>query len=440
MTLSRDQRIARYGGRAPRYTSYPTANHFHALGPDAVTAVLPALEPRVSVYAHIPFCTKLCWYCGCNTTIRRDRSVGDVLVDGLLAELELVAEHLDGPRAMAQLALGGGTPNFLEDGSMRRLVGHLTQVFVPDADTVLSTELDPRTVTDGQLDTLADLGFRRFSLGVQSLDPEVQAAVNRPLDPDRLRDIGRILRSLGSTSLNLDLMIGLPLQTPATLDRTLKTVLDVRPERLAVFQYAHMPRLRPAQKLLERHGLPGAAERDVMFRHIRDRLVEAGYVRVGFDHFALPADPLAVATLAGTLERNFQGFTEDTARDLIALGPSAIGRIGRLFYQNHRDTGPWEEALAQRTLPVVRGLESTDEDELLGALIKDLMCRNETRLAPLGERRTLVETRLRPFVRDGLVEIDADRVTVTDAGFDFVRSIAAVFDARLDPEAHATVA
>lgn len=438
--LSRSQRIARYGGRAPRYTSYPTANHFHDLGPEPVLQALPRLEERVSVYAHIPYCQQLCWYCGCNTTIRRDRSVGDVLVDGLLAELELVRQGLDGPRAMAQIALGGGTPNFLTGEALERLIAGIESVFVPDEDTVRSTELDPRTVTDEQLTTFGALGFTRFSLGVQSLDADVQEAVNRPLDRERLGAIVDLLRRVGAASTNLDLMVGLPRQTVQTLDRTLDTVVSLRPERLAVFQYAHMPRLRPAQKLLERHGLPDVQARDAMFQHIRNRLLEAGYERIGFDHFAVPTDPLAVATRAGTLERNFQGFTEDGARDLIALGPSAIGRIDRLYYQNHRDVGPWAEAVGSGALPVSRGLLSTAEDAMLGDRIKDLLCRSRTSLDGLGIHRPSVESRLAPFVADGMVELAGDSVRVTEAGFDFVRSIAAVFDARLDPSAHATVA
>lgn len=440
MSLSRAQRVARYGGRAPRYTSYPTANHFHAMGPEEVEAAMPGVERRVSVYAHIPYCTKLCWYCGCNTTIRRDRSIGQDLVDGLLAELELVRPHLPDGLELRQLALGGGTPNFLTDDAMERWVRGLERVIPANPETVRSVELDPRTVEAEQLETLTNLGFTKFSLGVQTLHDDVQKAVNRPLAAARLWDITQALRRGGATSINLDLMVGLPLQTVETLDHTLAAVQSIRPERIAVFQYAHMPRLRPAQKLLERHGLPGVDERDAMFQHITRVLCGWGYERIGFDHFALPVDPLAIALREGRLERNFQGFTDDDGVDLLAFGPSAIGRIGGLFYQNDRDVIPWRESVDAGRLPVVRGLLSSDEDLLLSKVIMDLMCHNRTRLDALGTRRSAIERELERFVDDGLVVLSGDTLTVTEDGHDFVRAIAAVFDARLDRSAHATVA
>ncbi len=437
--LSRAQRVARYGGRAPRYTSYPTANHFQPLDPGEVLAALPQRQEPLSVYVHVPYCTKLCWYCGCNTVIRRDRSIGSSWVDTLLAELDRVGEPLHKPR-VAHLALGGGTPNFLLTDALERLVRGLREVLVFDGNTTLRTELDPRTVEPEQIHTLFELGFRGFSLGVQTLHPRVQEAINRPLSATRLWSIANGLRQLGATTLNLDLMVGLPSQTPQTLDYTLETVLTIRPDRFAVFQYAHMPSLRPAQRLLERAGLPGPEERDASFRHVTARLLEAGYERVGFDHFALPDDPLAIAWRRGTLARNFQGFTDDDARDLLALGPSAIGRIGRLYYQNHRDVGPWSNAVQNGELPVARGLRITDQDVLLGARIQELMCRSSTSLAALGDLRPAIEARLRPLHEDGLVILDGDQVRVTEEGFDFVRTIAAAFDARLDRAAHAPVA
>jgi oxygen-independent coproporphyrinogen-3 oxidase len=439
VTLSRAQRVARYGGRAPRYTSYPTANHFRALDEEAVRDALPDAARSVSVYAHVPYCSKLCWYCGCNTVIRRNRAVGEELVDGLIAELALVRRDLPNVH-MALLSLGGGTPNFLTERALRRLVAAIDTAFETDERTVRSTELDPRTVEDHQLDALTGLGFQRFSLGVQSLDPLVQQVVNRPFDPARLHGIATRLRAGGATSLNLDLMVGLPRQTPETMDGTLATVLAVRPERLAVFQYAHMPSLRPAQRLLARHGLPGAGERDALYRHVVERLVDAGYVRVGFDHFALPSDPLAVALAEGRLRRNFQGFTEDDAQDLVALGPSAIGRIGALFYQNHRDVGPWREAVDAGRLPVVRGLRTTADDQRVGAAIHELMCHGTVDLGAIGELSQPILARLMPLVDDGLVVRAGQRITVTEHGFDFVRAIAAAFDQHLVPEAHSSVA
>lgn len=438
MPIARAQRLARYGGRAPRYTSYPTANHFQPLGPEVVTEALPGLRSPASLYVHIPYCEKLCWYCGCNTTIRRDRSIGTDFVATLLEELRLVQEHT-GAFTVGHLALGGGTPNFLTTAMLETLVRGLDAVAPPVPGAVRSTEIDPRTVDREQLTALMALGFTQISLGVQSLDPLVQQVVNRPLDPDALLGVVAHLRSLGDPSINLDLMVGLPRQTTATLDGTLRTVFAARPQRLAVFQYAHMPSLRPAQKLLARHGLPGAQERDVLFVHVRDRLLEQGYVRVGFDHYALPDDPLAQAVAAGTLRRNFQGFTTDAQPDLIALGPSAIGRIGDLFCQNDREVKGWSERVHAGVLPVDRGLRCTAEDAVMAEVIEDLMCGRPASLARLGARRAEVEPRLVPMQQDGLIDWDEDRVQVTAAGFDFVRSVAAAFDLRLQPEAHAAV-
>lgn len=438
MSLARDQRIARYGGRAPRYTSYPTANHFQPLDEQPLLDRLPGLRSPTSVYVHVPYCTRLCWYCGCNTTIKRDRSIGADFVDGLLLELGRIAEHT-GQVQLQHVAFGGGTPNFLPTAELERLVGAVEAWAQPVEDVVRSIELDPRTVESDQIGALLALGFNRFSLGVQTLDLAVQQAVNRPFSAERLGELVHLLRARGPVSINMDLMVGLPRQTPSTLDGTLARVLAHRPERLAVFQYAHVPQLRPAQKLLARHGLPGAAERDALYTHAVSALTDAGYVRVGFDHFALPTDPLAAAVARGELRRNFQGFTTDDNADLVALGPSAIGRVGNLFTQNHRSPGTWREAIDAGRLPVARGLFRTAEDERIGAAIEALMCGRAASLDAAGDDRAAVEARLQPLVEDGLARIEDGNVFVTDDGFDFVRSVASAFDARLNRDAHASV-
>lgn len=438
MTLSREQRILRYGGRAPRYTSYPTANHFHDLDADVAVEQLRSLEGPVSAYVHVPYCQRLCWYCGCNTTIRRDRSIGAPFVDLLLAEVDRVTE-LTGDLRLEHLALGGGTPNYLRTDDLRALVQGLEQRIRPADGVIRSTEIDPRTVETEQLDLLTDLGFQRFSLGVQTLDLEVQQAVNRPFDPEILAEMVHRLRRLGARSINFDLMVGLPRQTEASVDRTLQTVSQLAPERLAVFQYAHMPQIRPAQKLLARHGLPDADERDSLFRHVVRRLVSLGYVRVGFDHFARADDALAVAWREGTLKRNFQGFTTDQATDLLGFGPSAIGRVGDLYVQNHRDLKGWTEAIEAGRLPVVRGVRCTDEDLRVGRAIEDLMCGRPVDLDLLGPEADTIRERLQPLEADGLVQTEAKLVRLTDAGFDFSRAVAAAFDRRLDRSRHAAV-
>ncbi|MEZ4319926.1 MAG: oxygen-independent coproporphyrinogen III oxidase [Myxococcota bacterium] len=445
MTSSREDLILRYGGPAPRYTSYPTANHFGPVGPADVRDALGGASRELKVYVHTPFCQKLCWYCGCNTVIRRDTRIGAEHVDRVLAELDLLAPHLPADARMRRLDLGGGTPNFLETDALVRLVRGLEAVLPPAATgPEYASELDPRTVTDAHLDTFLELGFRRFSLGVQTLEPVVQEAVNRPMPRERVGEITHILRRGGARSVNFDLMVGLPHQTRETLDRTLDTVLGVQPDRLAVFQYAHIPSLRPAQKHLERAGLPGPMERDTLMRHAVERLTSAGYCRIGFDHFAVPSDPLAVAAREGRLGRDFQGFTTDAHLDLLALGPSAIGHIDGLFTQNDRDPGRWADSIARATLPVVRGWRLTDEDRRTGRFIHDLMCCGSARWEDggiAGDAREQAVAALEPMVHDGLVRIDDTGIAVQPAGVDFVRQVAAVFDRYLaQPALHASVA
>ncbi len=440
--------VERYGGPAPRYTSYPTANHFGALESDAAQNALAGAGPQLHVYAHIPYCRQLCWYCGCNTVIRRKASLGDQHVDLLLAELQLRVPHLPEDATFHGLDLGGGTPNFLSSAALHRLVDGIRWVFdTPEKPPILGTELDPRTVADDQLETLLELGFTKFSIGVQSLDPAVQIAVNRRMDRERPSQILRTLRAGGGTSLNVDLMVGLPYQTPTTLLETLDTLLhddEAAPDRLAVFQYAHMPRLRPAQKHLERAGLPGAAARDAMLRTVTEHLVDAGYQRIGFDHFARPDDPLAIAARTGRLTRNFQGFTTGGDVDLLALGPSAIGKLGGLYTQNHRDPGAWRTAVENGTDPVVRGIRQTPEDVRLGGFIHALFCDG---LALWDMHGVLPEdvsdalAALQPMVADGIVHVDDNGVQVLPAGTDFVRQIAAAFDPWLrDRSSHSAVA
>ncbi|MCB9675293.1 MAG: oxygen-independent coproporphyrinogen III oxidase [Alphaproteobacteria bacterium] len=440
----RHELIARYGGPAPRYTSYPTANLFGPIEPGDTREALRTAGPDFRVYVHTPFCQKLCWYCGCNTVIRRDLDVGESHVDHLLAELDLLRPDLPAGARIRRLDMGGGTPNFLRPDALERLVHGIEAVLEPSDDREYASEIDPRTVKNAHLQTFLDLGFRRFSLGVQTLEPVVQEAVNRQMPRDRPGEIVRFLRRGGATSINFDLMVGLPLQTTETLDRTLGTVLDIAPDRLAVFQYAHIPSMRPAQKLLERVGLPDMAARDALMQHAVERLTQAGYTRIGFDHFAQKSDPLAVAQREGRLGRDFQGFTTDDHMDLIALGPSAIGRLGDLYTQNQRDPGLWAEHVAAGRLPVLRGWHLSADDKRHAALIHALMCRHRVRWADVGFTAAELSDRLErlaPFLEDGLVALSEEGLDVLPAGRDFVRQIAAIFDFYLtNPNAHASVA
>jgi oxygen-independent coproporphyrinogen-3 oxidase len=443
--LDRDQLINRYEGRAPRYTSYPTAVQF-TTAVDAARyrgwlAELPPEEP-VSLYVHVPFCKRLCWYCGCNTrAVNHHEPVRDYL-GWMLIELSMLQQALPATMTVGALHLGGGTPNMLTPDDLALLVPALRQAFRFAPGLEVAAELDPAVLTREWVEAAAFHGLTRASLGVQNLAPEVQQAVNRP---ERLEDIAACvgwLRDAGVGSVNFDLMYGLPRQTVANTLTTLDGLLPLKPDRIALFGYAHVPWMKPHQKLLDEAALPGPAERLDQSEAAADRLVAAGYVAIGLDHFALPTDELAVAARAGRLRRNFQGYTADAARTLLGLGASAIGALPQGFVQNQTQELAWRQALAAGDLPVARGVALTNDDRFRGEIIERLMCDFEVNLAKVCARhnRKLADlygefAQLEPFVRDGLAVRDGARVVVTPPGQILVRSICAVFDAHLAPEA-----
>ncbi|MFZ5670739.1 MAG: oxygen-independent coproporphyrinogen III oxidase [Pseudomonadota bacterium] len=440
--------MARYDGRAPRYTSYPTAVQF---GPQVNAAVhadwlagLP-VEEAVSLYLHIPFCSRICWYCGCHTrATTRTEPVSDY-VGQLTEELGLLEAALPARMRVKEIHLGGGTPNMLSREDLSRLFTAIRHVFKVSPGAAIAAELDPAVLTREWVQAAAFHGLSRASVGVQDLSPRVQEAINR-IEPFAVveRAVGW-LREAGILSINLDLMYGLPRQTVAGVLSTLDTILTLRPERLALFGYAHVPWMKVNQQLIEDEDLPGPAERLAQSEAAAERLIAAGYVRIGLDHFALPDDELAVALAEGRLHRNFQGYTTDGAATLLGLGASSISRLPQGFVQNHAQERLWREALAKGVLPTARGVALTDEDRFRGEIIERLMCdlavdlqevrarhgQHLTHLPDLGE----AVARLAPFVADGLAATDGVRITVTDAGRPLVRSIAAAFDAYLDPTA-----
>ena len=437
--------IAKYDGRAPRYTSYPTAVQFTPEVTEttyrAWLAALPTTTP-VSVYLHIPFCARLCWYCGCNTrAVSRHEPVRDY-VALLMTELSLLEQALPGKMTVGDIHLGGGTPNMLNAEELATIFGGLRHVFRVTPDAEIAAELDPAVLSRDWIKAAAYHGLSRASLGVQNLSPEVQGAVNRQ---ERFEDIAECvndLRKAGVASINLDLMYGLPLQTTRNTLATLDAVLTLKPERLALFGYAHVPWMKAHQQLIDEAALPGPAERLEQSQAAAERLKAEGYIQIGLDHFALPGDSLAKAAVSGHLHRNFQGYTTDLAGTLLGLGASAIGTTPGGFVQNITQELGWRHAVADGKLPIARGVAVTDDDRFRADIIERLMCDFDVDLAAACARhgRTLADVedaiaRLQDFRQDGLATWDGRRLTVTPRGRMLVRSICALFDAYLAPDA-----
>lgn len=436
--------LRRYDRPGPRYTSYPTAPQFDAGFGDAQLRESIAdsngdpIPRRLSLYVHVPFCLSPCFYCGCNRTITRDRSRAEPYLAHLQREIAMIGPLFDRDRSVAQLHFGGGTPNFLEPAQLRRTVETLRRCFsFSDAhDRDISIELDPRTVSPADIGELARAGFNRASLGVQDFDPEVQQAVNRVQGVEQTRAVIDACREHGLRSVNVDLIYGLPKQTLAGFGRTLDTVIAMRPNRLAVYSYAHLPETFKAQRQLNPEDLPSADAKLALLRAAIERLTDAGYVYIGMDHFALPDDELALAQQRGSLHRNFMGYTTHADSDLIGLGVSAIAHIGDSFSQNPRDLAGWQSALDEGRLPVFRGMRLSEDDRIRADLIQQLMCQAEIPIAALERRygidfeRYFAEDleRLRPLQDDGLVFKARERILATARGRLLLRNIAMCFD------------
>lgn len=430
MLLPPPELVARYRTRAPRYTSYPTAPHFQELQPEAVLPYAGRGEGPLALYVHVPFCERLCTYCGCHVEIKRSRSHAEPYVDRLLAELDLWRAQWAPGRSLERLALGGGTPTFLTEDQLVRLIGGIRERVPTAPGHDFSIEIDPRTVDDSKLARLVELGFNRFSFGVQDFDERVLALVNRPTEAGTVEHCVRELRSHGDFALNLDLMYGLPGQTEESFARTVDTLIALRPSRVALFLYAHVPWLKPAQKTLEKRGLPDSDVKSALFSLATHKLTEAGYQAIGMDHFALPDDELVLARQAGTLQRNFMGYTTRAGLDLFGLGVSAIGGFDRVYTQDLKERPAWGERIDAGELPVFRGRVLTDEDLLRREVIMTLFCNLRVTLDATHFAAELEA--LAPMAEDGLVVLDGDTVQVTELGRHFIRNVCAVFDAYLE--------
>jgi oxygen-independent coproporphyrinogen-3 oxidase len=450
-TLLSDALLLRLDKPGPRYTSYPTADRFvEAFGPAAYRqalrqraqgAVVGGAAP-LSLYVHIPFCESLCYYCACNKIVTQHHSRAREYLLDLAREVALHTAELGRTQPVSQLHLGGGTPTFLSDAELGELMDLLRGAFrlLPDAE--VSIEVDPRTASRERLRNLHVMGFNRISFGIQDFDPEVQAAVHRVQPFESVRELVREARALGFLSINADLIYGLPRQTPQSFARTIAQVAELRPTRIALYGYAHLPQRFKPQRRIDDHALPGAAERVAMLRAGLAGFIGHGYVYIGMDHFALPGDALAVAQRQGRLHRNFQGYTTQPECDLVSLGVSAIGRIGATYSQNAKTLAEYHDALAQGEFPIVRGLALTRDDLLRRAIIMALMCQGRVAFESI-EVAHLVRFReifagelqqLQALQEMGLVEVTASDIQVTATGWFFVRAVAMVFDRHLQAD------
>jgi oxygen-independent coproporphyrinogen-3 oxidase len=443
--------LRRYDRPGPRYTSYPTAPQFQSgfgeaqLREAALASNGDPIPRRLSLYVHVPFCMSPCFYCGCNRIITRDLARAETYLARLYREIDMTAALFDRDREVIQLHFGGGTPNFLSPAQLRDVVDCLRRhfLFSSSSGRDLSIELDPRFTNPADIAQLAAIGFNRASLGVQDFDPDVQAAVNRIQSVEETRAVVEACRAHGFRSVNIDLIYGLPKQNPEAFARTLDTVLDMRPDRLAVYSYAHLPELFKAQRQIDAADLPDTETKLSLLQLAIDKLTDAGYVYIGMDHFALPDDDLAQAQQRGSLHRNFMGYTTHADSDLIGLGVSAISHIGDSFSQNPRDLASWQIAIDNGHLPVFRGMTLDEDDRLRADLIQQLMCQGEVLVAAL-ERRYDIDfdsyfadalAKLAPLQADGLVRLEPGRIVVGSRGRLLLRNIAMCFDRYLDQPA-----
>lgn len=434
--------LRRFFIEVPRYTSYPTAADFtDAVGPDDHAANLrragQATDTGLSLYVHLPFCKAICHFCGCHALVARTDSRIQRYLAALGTEMRLVAAELGGGRAVTELHFGGGSPSLLAADDFERVMADLRSSFALAPDASIAIEADPRTVDRDKLQRYRRLGVERVSFGFQDLDEGVQRAIGRNQTAAVSRAAHELAREAGFAGINVDLCYGLPEQSEETFARTVDEVVALAPDRVALFGYAHVPWLKPRQKLIVASTLPGPDLRLRLMAAARARLTDAGYVAIGLDHFALPGDPLATAAAAGLLHRNFQGYTTTRTDSLVGLGLSGVSDLPAGYAQNLRALPDYYRALDAGRLPTERGASRSEDDRVRGEIIRRLMCRFELDVAAV-ERDLGVDfavqfgpelAELTRLAADGLVSVEPARVRLTDLGRVFVRNVAAVFDA-----------
>lgn len=442
--LSVNLELARkYNVPGPRYTSYPTALLFdeklHVEKTLEYVAARSDAKQPLSLYVHLPFCARLCWYCGCTKVITRDAGRSTRYVDALLREMDLLRKRLGEKRPLVQLHFGGGTPTFLPPGELRRLGAAIGERFPFADDIEAGVEIDPRALTEEHVEALREAGFNRASIGVQDLNPEVMQAVNRPQTKEQVQQALRWLRMAGFQSINMDLIYGLPRQTTNSFARTLETVLRWSPDRLAVYSYAHVPWMKPAQRLLNEAELPSPEEKLRLLKLSIETLTRGGYTYIGMDHFARQDDELARAQRTGRLQRNFQGYSTRGGADLHGIGMSSISQLGDRYVQNARELPAYYEAVEAGRLALSRGYVLNEDDRIRRRVIHHLLCH---RTLDFGEmsRELRIDFRsyfagalraLAPMEADGLVVLTKNGLRVTSTGRLFLRNLAMPFDAYL---------
>lgn len=436
--------ISKYGLAGPRYTSYPTALQFHE-GFDAeayrrhVQRSNDDLIPLpLSLYVHLPFCETLCYYCACNKKVTRNTKQAESYLQHLDREIEMQGELFDYDREVIQLHFGGGTPTYYDDAQLRHLMQKLGDSFSLSraATREFSIEIDPRTVDEHRVAQLAEMGFNRVSMGIQDFDPAVQKAVNRIQDEAKTLNLIKAARDSGFSSVSVDLIYGLPLQTAKSFEKTIDSVLTSRPDRISVYNYAHLPHLFRAQRMISSDEVPSPEVRLELLASTINKLVEAGYVYIGMDHFALPDDELTIAMKNGSLQRNFQGYSTCRTTDLVGLGVSAIGKVGNSFVQNQKDIRNWQAYIDEGKLPVWRGISLSGEDRLRREVISSIMCQGKLHFDEIekefgidfDEHFAVELDSLKPLKEDGLVEIDDQDLEVSPKGLLLLRAIAMKFD------------
>ena len=453
MTIS-TQLLQRFDVPGPRYTSYPTADRFvEAFGESQYQAALMQRGHSarshafpLSVYVHIPFCASLCYYCACNKIITRQYDKALSYLSSLYQEISLLAPYLGQDNKVSQLHLGGGTPTFLRDTELRGLMQSLGQLFDWQEGAECSVEVDPRTVDDDRLGLLKELGFNRLSLGVQDFDPAVQKAIHREQSFDQVQNLLTHAGHLGFNSVNLDLIYGLPKQTLASWSQTMQSIVQLRPQRIALYAYAHLPARFKPQRHIHNDDIPAAAMKTDMLTLALETLQLAGYVYIGMDHFALPEDALSVAKRQGRLHRNFQGYTTQPDCDLIGLGVSSIGNIGATYQQNVKSLADYQDMLAQGRLPIERGMALTRDDLLRRHVIMAIMCQGRVSFESV-ELSYLIDfkqyfraelVQLQEMQEKGLVHVMDTELAVSADGWFVVRAIAMVFDRYVQHNQHRT--
>ncbi len=446
-TLDFDQNlIKKYDKSGPRYTSYPTAPQFtskyteETLKKSIQRSNTEMIPKALSLYVHIPYCDTICYYCACNKIITKDHSVTKGYLSLLDKEMQMLSPLFDTDRELDQLHLGGGTPTFLSDQEMISLMGLIEDNFKVSEQCEMSIEIDPRKVTNESIKLLFNIGFNRISLGVQDFDTKVQQAVNREQSYEMVRDRLVVARSVGVDSINMDLIYGLPFQTVKTFENTLDKVIELRPDRLSIFNYAHLPERFKPQRRINESDLPSPAMKLDILQLTVEKLQQAGYVYIGMDHFALESDSMVKAQKEGTLQRNFQGYSTHADTDLVAIGVSSIGSIGDSYSQNSSNIDDYTASILAGKLPIVRGLVLTDEDLLRKQVINQLICHFRLDI-PLVEQQWGISFRkyfskelaqLKKMEQEGLLSLDNNTIQVEPKGRFLIRNICMVFDAYLE--------